>query len=552
MKLRHWVPRLLRLLTVLLLVGLLPAALAEEDVQITLHWTDETGSRSVTASAVPWGDDTVYWARLDSDEVPDDLTVSYSGAEGYTFSPAEGQPLTGTLTETVIESNAVPILMLDNDGTPVKELKLYLSDSAWPDGVITVHVPVRCELTDGTLLGETTAECMSRMDNTVLAPDLPGVTAVDSTVAVEINDFGQAEPETVVFRYVANSAAPVQVMVPVQCVTEDGTVIFEIKAQCTSASQNVVQAPEVEGYKLLGEESTATVHVRYDGTTDPETVVFTYYDATVTTPAPYGANVTVHYVDESGRDIIAPVTVEVPGNSSLEITPEDAPDGFVAFDAEPVTVTVYDGKIDIDNVTFIYRAEVTETPVPDEATVGRWGCTVKPQVKIRSAASAKSHLVGNPIASGTVFWVVESVLDDSGNPWVHIILQNGSEGYILREYVRIFSQLESDQYTYQNNAAEPGQTEEAAEATPAPQTEGIGYAILNASTCLYGAPGDAFNILSVLDEGTAVWVESEQTLDDVSWYCITANGAKGYIPAGNAELTVNADAEADDTETAPD
>ena len=541
--------RVLWLLTAALLACLLiPAALAEEEVQITLHWTDETGSRSVVASAVPWGDETVYWARLDSEEVPDDLTVSYSGPEGCTFSPAEGQPLTGTLTETVSDSDAIPILMLDTDGTPVKELRLYLSATAWPDGVITVHVPVRCELTDGTLLGETTAECMSRMDNTVLAPDLPGVTAVDSTVSVEINDFGQAEPETVVFRYVANSAAPVQVMVPVQCVTEDGTVIFEINAQCTSASQNVVQAPEVEGYKLLGEESTAVVHVRYDGTAEPEVVTFVYYDATVPTPAPYGANVTVHYVDESGRDIIAPVTVEVPGNSSMEITPEDAPDGFVAFDAEPVTVTVYDGKIDIDNVTFIYRAAVAETPIPDEATVGRWGCTIKPQVKIRSAASAKSHLVGNPIASGTMFWVVESVLDDSGNPWVHIILKNGSEGYILREYVQILSQLESDQYAYQNGVTAPGQEEEAAETTPAPAAEGIGYATLNAASCLYGTPGSAFDILAVLEEGTAVWVESEQTLDDGVWYCVTTNGARGYLPAGNATLTA---AEATEAVTEP-
>lgn len=70
------------------------------------------------------------------------------------------------------------------------------------------------------------------------------------------------------------------------------------------------------------------------------------------------AVITVHYVDENGFDIISPVEVMAAGNSQTVINPDHAPEGFDAFDADPVTVTVHDGKADIETINFVYRASV--------------------------------------------------------------------------------------------------------------------------------------------------------------------------------------------------
>lgn len=162
--------KLVRSITLMFLCLLVSAAMpvmaeepADQQVRINLQWNDELLGEQVTgAQCVQWGDDVIYWAHMDVEEMPGEVTISYEGPEGYTYSPAQGQKLPdAVLTENVDNGEYIEIIMLDRDGIPVRNLKLYVSNQPWPEGVITLHVPVRCELADGTLIGETTAECLS-------------------------------------------------------------------------------------------------------------------------------------------------------------------------------------------------------------------------------------------------------------------------------------------------------------------------------------------------------------------------------------------------------
>ena len=201
--------------------------------------------------------------------------------------------------------------------------------------------------------------------NDALVP--PGYTRTSSAYNYVTITNGVAFPDSVTFSYVytvtaAPTATPViQVNVPVYYQDQNGrNLATEVQTLTASRYVNANDALVPAGYTRTS-SSYRYVTVT-NGVASPSSVVFTYQLAATATPVPQ-VNVPVYYQDQNGAILATEIQTLL---TSGYIYPKDSlvPAGYSRTSASRVYVTVQNGAASPATVTFVYKNNITPTPVP--------------------------------------------------------------------------------------------------------------------------------------------------------------------------------------------
>ena len=201
--------------------------------------------------------------------------------------------------------------------------------------------------------------------NDALVP--PGYTRTSSAYNYVMIINGVASPDSVTFSYAytvtaAPTATPVpQVNVPVYYQDQNGrTLATDIQTLTASGYVYANDALVPAGY------SRTSSSYRYvtinNGVASPSSVTFTYRLTATATPVPQ-VNVPVYYQDQSGNILATEIQTLL---SSGYIYPKDSlvPAGYSRTSANRIYVTVQNGVASPSTVTFVYKNNITPTPVP--------------------------------------------------------------------------------------------------------------------------------------------------------------------------------------------
>ena len=205
------------------------------------------------------------------------------------------------------------------------------------------------------------------------------ILASSNAVKVTVNN-GIASPSSVTFRYqklATPTPAPVvsTVTIPVYYRTTEGRILYQTSATLQKGATNtVMMSPGLVpvNYQLT---SAATVQVTVNdwGFASPNTVIFTFRDAStpVPTQAPAYQNVTVYYLTEDGSELTREYrSVQVGNTETLYPNPALVPQGYVLKSSPSVQVTVYStGYQSPEMVYFRYAAPAAPTQAPTQKPI---------------------------------------------------------------------------------------------------------------------------------------------------------------------------------------
>ena len=147
---------------------------------------------------------------------------------------------------------------------------------------VSVQIICRDENYNEILVQKT--ECFYQSHNLVRAPSIAGYSPVGQTeVEVEVLHNRTTRPPQVVFQYKKESVVsqtlditePAECEIPVLCILENGEEILNSKRTCRENASNIITAPEITGYVLIGDDSRK-ISVSHSGNAEPDKVVFTY------------------------------------------------------------------------------------------------------------------------------------------------------------------------------------------------------------------------------------------------------------------------------------
>ncbi|MBR4502878.1 MAG: peptidoglycan-binding protein [Clostridia bacterium] len=243
------------------------------------------------------------------------------------------------------------------------------SVTAAPTAVPTqVNVPVYYRDQNGNILAtEIQVLTSSRYINANDALVPAGYTRTSSAYNYVMILNGAASPDSVTFSYrysvtAAPTATPVpQVNVPVYYQDQNGrTLATEVQTLTASRYVNANDALVPAGYTRTS-SSYRYVTVS-NGAASPSSVIFTYRLNATATPVPQ-VNVPVYYQDQDGNILATEIQTLL---SSGYIYPKDSmvPAGYSRTSANRVYVTVQNGAASPATVSFIYKNNITPTPVP--------------------------------------------------------------------------------------------------------------------------------------------------------------------------------------------
>ena len=449
--------------------------------------------------------------------------------------------------------------------------------------ITSVDVPVRFVSTEGTTLQEASVNIPCGTSQTIGAREIEGYQLAEGqpgelTVAVDAD--GHAVPDNATFIY---ERLPQAAELAVRYVNaEDGSEVGR-ETRTLAGGQSHTVAPQIpEGFLLSeGQAESVQVTVDKDGHAAPAEVVFY-----VQLPPPQDGRVAIRYLSVGGKDLMPPMTMTIPGNTSVTIVPDAnlLPDEFDIDSASPQQVNVAvsrDGTAVPAEVVFTFRRliSVEETPIPAGEIIDRWAQTTGKGVNLRKSADAKSSRLKQIPKSGTYVWALQEELDSKGTPWLKVIY-DGKTGYIASQYATVLSQAESDDYqdtlaspmpTAEPRSAEiiptatpevtpaptpevsPAPTQEITptptptpipDATPEPVVEAVtpapgtqppaqysGYAITTRDTAQTYEARSGAAVVQGLPAGTLVRVDGQIYTNGQAWSVATdLEGIQGYVP----------------------
>lgn len=417
------------------------------------------------------------------------------------------------------------------------------------------------------------------------------------SVSVAVDAFGAATPSEVIFRFGNELQADIMVYYR-DAVTGEDVASYQI-VPCY-AGNNMISAQPVDlqaGYTLLG-EGTQNVILSDDGALNPPQVIF-FYQAPVTatpdpgTPTPLPATPTPPPVDiyldsycypqgdsinfrssptTEGNNVIGRVgrgdLAHIMGsitNGKNEKWYAVEIGGQVGYLKESVVRVLTDAEI---AALFNYTLAPTQiptpspSPIPDGAAIDRWAATNKGNLNFRSAPQLSNDTKIRQISGkNTRVWVYESQTVD-GEKWYRVRI-DGTDGYLMAEYVDLFSESESQQI--QNQLPSPMPTQSpipvatlaptvsptlsptdtpapTASPTPAPYR---GYAVTLWQTALRtGVSQTDESILEMLSADTLVYVSGQTYVDGIAWSSVQSvrSGNLGFMPHDALRLITNEEA----------
>lgn len=367
-------------LFILVLCLLLPAfslAAEAQDISISVQWADALGNTQFSAPAVPVTvspEENRFWLQLPGDAPLYSLTLNISDLSGtyFRFSPNQGDPL-GVVQEAngSLDGPYIEITAFNAQDEAVMVYYLYLSvlpmpqTEPVPPQTATVNVHYVDEFGQALLPDQTMQ--LEEGAHTIYAETVENYTlASPSSFMVNVDAFGTAYPSDIVFSY---ASMPQSAEVTVHYQDENGNAILPDQTLTLEQGIHTVSALPIDQYTLYSADS-CTVTVDANGAF-PNEIIFAYSRNLVS------ADVTVHYVDESGSPILSDQTITLQeGDHSISAQPVDgydliSPDtGYIRVEgsgAYPNEITfIYARHTVSGNVTIHFVDEYGQTLVEDQ------------------------------------------------------------------------------------------------------------------------------------------------------------------------------------------
>ena len=385
------------------------------------------------------------------------------------------------------------------------------------------------------------------------------------TVLVTLDSEGQANPNQVTFVYAPENSEPVMPELIVQYFAEDGTQIATSTLMTLHFGENTVYASPVdlaEGYDQITPSFTVTVDDQ--GHADVDIVTFYYKqskggtgaDSYQVIPARGYArakndSVNLRSTPSTGSD--SNIIGKISKTDIIEIKGTATAGGKWYY----VSVNERQGYVSASVVTELSDADVevllgigeTEGQEADDGMIERWA-QVKKKVWFRSEPNGKK--IKELKKSTRVF--VDEIIDNDGTLWCHV-RYNGKEGYIMSEFLDIYSAAESHNLQLSLPSPVPTHTSPATRvptstptafiptatptlppvtpepvmtATPLPYS---GYAVTSMRAVIRGGLSTDYPALITLNGETLVMVQGQTYVNDICWDSVrvVSNGITGFV-----------------------
>ncbi len=400
---------------------------------VTVTWQDANGnSNAYYASYATDGMTRRLWVQLPTDAFTGSLTLSVAppaAPEGVSYTcDASAYDLTGFASSADYTSAAAALVTVYQDGTPVDQYNVYISSLPVPVETVLASVYVYYVDADTNATLDSDTLSLEAGSHTVYPtksmPEGYAPTAGTATeYTVNVDAQGNPDQPSLTFYYTMASA-PVEAAKGSLTVyyTDLGGVELLNSLWMEPTDGQVVTAPEIGGYTLSpNSQSSYTVSVLADGTTSPAEIRFEYSESS--TEPDSGAG------DGGGA-----------GGSG---------DGSGTGDSSGTG----DGTGDSGD---------SGATTPTLTAVGRY-CYTKSSVNLRSAPEKKNGNVVTTVDANTYIWLYGYLSPD--NTWASVSY-NGTDCYVMAEFISELSQAESDTYNYApGHVPFPG-TETEPPATP--------------------------------------------------------------------------------------
>lgn len=253
-------------------------------------------------------------------------------------------------------------ITIDKNGTlnPPKAVFIWRESGL----VLPVSVPVSCIDENGNEVFRTSEVCRFQRRNRIKAPEIHGYAPVSNPVAeVRVLQDRSAYPPKVVFQYRKTPASPSPILpspagstpgmcnIDIICVTEAGEEIIKSSRRCYENKDNLITAPDITGYILLG-EGRKRVRVAHDNTSIPDRVVFFYRRKAAEKKQ---AQIRVVCRDQAGREIQSSTIQEHAGKTAHVSAPEIKGYQLAAGTKNVIPVPVdANGNVSLSEVIFNY------------------------------------------------------------------------------------------------------------------------------------------------------------------------------------------------------
>ena len=425
-----------------------------------------------------------------------DGTVNYESITFYfartlspisvTVSSAAGNEIIGSQSVTVQPGSSVTVYRESFEGYEADEgTPEYLVITADEQGNVSPANPVftyhkAAVAKNVVVLWQTvTGEALAREEIvlhagesvTVYRKEFEGYRYAEGTpeaITLTVTDTGEVSVAAPVFYY---EPLPAPVMTGTGYAvwqTADGDILQARNITVNRGQSVTVQAETFQGYRLLeGNPAEITMVLDENGKVQPENAMFIYelipvVTATpVPTPTMAPVQVRIRYVDQGGNPIRPDqmITMNVP--SEAVVSPEDVviPEEFDAHSASAIHIQVDEqGNVTPAEAVFSFRhQEAEETPIPMGAMINRWAETNTQGVNVRRGSGKDTSVVTTVRNSGSKIYAIEEVMNGKGETWTRIMV-DGTEGFIMSDFVHVLTQAQSDDYSDTLASPVPGFT----------------------------------------------------------------------------------------------
>ena len=169
-------------------------------------------------------------------------------------------------------------------------------------------------------------------------------------------------------------------------------------------------------------------------------------------------------------------------------------------------------------------SKATEAPIQ----ITGYAYTIGDNVPFRNTYSDKSVILSQ-LGQNTAVYVAGQVYEtEDGWPW-HIVMYNGTMGYIRSDMLRMMSAKEAEQYTSGTRPAPTTQVTAQPYDPNSPSSYGYIYASNNGAVNMRKTASTKAEVIKRLRNYAFCLVSGSQSIDGTNWYRVTYDGVTGYV-----------------------